>query len=200
VETLTHALTRLGAAGFTRELRAAPRSIVVCDCGSTTIPSELQVMATLRFEGASNPDDQDIVIAAITPCGHAALFSSAYGSAVGLDESGVLALIRSRGGRFNLAVPVGLPLVSTSREFSSLSTPGALMSAHHLAEEVWGRLTVRVGSVDFCFEHDSGNQLVLRAGEHCDIPPSVMHHVQPAPDALFCVGFYRQRQSSLLDK
>jgi tellurite resistance-related uncharacterized protein len=157
-------------------------------------------MATLRFEGASNPDDQDIVIAAITPCGHAGLFSSAYGSAVGFEESGVLTMIGSRGGRFNLAVPVGLPLVSTSREFSSLSTPVALLTAHHLAEEVWGRLNVSVGTVDFCFEYDSGNQLVIRAGEHCDIPPSVMHQVKPSPDALFRVGFYRQRQSSLLGK
>jgi tellurite resistance-related uncharacterized protein len=191
METLSNSIARLRTAGFSHDLRAAPDAMLLCDCEVGVKPPELQVMVTQRFEGSSNPDDEDIVIAAITPCGHAAIFSSAFGPAAGLDESGALALIGPQKHLVDLRVPDGLALMSTSREFTATSTPAGLLKAHHLAEEIWGRLRVATGTVEFCFEHDSERPATIAAGEHCDIPPSVMHHATPSTEASFCIEFYR---------
>ena len=41
--------------------------------------SEVIVTETVRFEGISNPEDQAILDAVVTPCGRRGLFSAAYG-------------------------------------------------------------------------------------------------------------------------
>jgi hypothetical protein len=47
----------------------------------------------VRFEGVSNPDDQAILAAIMTPCLHAGLFSAAYGLyTTAIDADVLLAL------------------------------------------------------------------------------------------------------------
>jgi tellurite resistance-related uncharacterized protein len=191
METLSDVFLRFRAAGFGHDIRASPGCLLVCDCQTVFNPTDLQAMVTVRFEGSSNPDDEDIVIAAVTPCGHGAIFSSAYGPGAGLEESAVLALIGSNKHLVDFCVPEGLILTSTSREFTATSTPAALLKAHHLAQDIWGRLRVSTGTVEFCFEHDPERLVTIAAGEHFDIPPSVMHHATPSTDASFCIEFYR---------
>ena len=45
---------------------------------------------TVRFEGISNPEDQAILDAVITPCGHRGLFSAAYGVYASTEDVDVL--------------------------------------------------------------------------------------------------------------
>jgi PAS domain S-box-containing protein len=54
------------------------------------------VLHTVRFEGDSNPDDEEILVAGLAPCGHGGLFSAAYGSSLGSDAGEVLRVLGSR--------------------------------------------------------------------------------------------------------
>lgn len=70
----------LRAAGFVADLNVSPDGLLVCGyCGTRHDASTLDVERVSRFEGASNPDDQLIMFAARTTCGHAGIYSSAYG-------------------------------------------------------------------------------------------------------------------------
>ena len=69
--------------------------------------------------------------------------------------------------------------------------PRALLAAHTVAAEVWGRLCVRAGCVRFVFEADPAAGIEVSAGEHIDIPPGEAHRVEPLGDARFVVEFYR---------
>ncbi len=88
-------------------------------------------------------------------------------------------------------MPEGLSLVRTTPEFTAVSTPGGLRSAHEVADGVWGRLRVRTGSVRFVFEDAPDDAVIVTAGGSVDIPPQRPHHVEPADDALFVVEFHR---------
>lgn len=88
------------------------------------------------------------------------------------------------------ALPPGLGLVRTTREFTVDTVPAGLLSAHQVASEVWGVLRVLEGSVVFVAE-ESGESRSLGAGDTQVIEPEVPHHVEPAADARFVVEFYR---------
>ncbi len=88
-------------------------------------------------------------------------------------------------------MPEGLSLVRTTPEFTAVSTPSGLRSAHEVADGVWGRLRVRRGSVRFVFEDARDDAMVISADGSVDIPPQRRHHVEPADDAVFVVEFHR---------
>jgi tellurite resistance-related uncharacterized protein len=88
-------------------------------------------------------------------------------------------------------MPTGLELARTTPEFTDTTAPAALLAAHRVGPEVWGRLCVNAGRVRFVFEADPAAAVELSAGEHVDIPPDEAHHIEPRPDARFVVEFYR---------
>jgi tellurite methyltransferase len=88
-------------------------------------------------------------------------------------------------------MPAGLELVRTTPEFSDTTVPAALLAAHRVAPGVWGRLRVRSGQVQFRFDAEPATIVELSAGDHVDIPPDVVHRVEPVPGARFVVEFYR---------
>jgi hypothetical protein len=91
METVLDARTRLRAAGFTTDLSAAPRNRLCCPaCGATVDAAGCTVVDIVRFEGESNPDDEAILVALISPCGHRGLFICAYGQSIGADAADVL--------------------------------------------------------------------------------------------------------------
>jgi hypothetical protein len=91
METVLDAGTRLRAAGFTTDLSAAPRGRLRCPaCGATVDAARCTVVDIVRFEGDSNPDDEAILVALISPCGHRGQFSCAYGQTIGADAAEVL--------------------------------------------------------------------------------------------------------------
>ena len=92
-------------------------------------------------------------------------------------------------------MPSGLELVRTTPEFTETTVPAALLAAHRVGPEVWGRLHVRAGRVRFVFEADPAGAVELATGEHVDIPPGELHHVEPLGDARFVVEFYRTVRS-----
>lgn len=91
METVLGASTRLRTLGFTTDLSALPHGRLRCAACETTVDAaSCTVVHIVRFEGESNPDDQAILVAITSPCGHEGLFSCAYGHMAGTDASVVL--------------------------------------------------------------------------------------------------------------
>jgi copper chaperone CopZ len=91
LETVTDALTRLRSDGYTAEFYATDKGELACrGCDGTMDPTEVQVDHTVRFEGDTNPDDQDIVFAITCACGCKGTYSAAYGPATPPADSDVL--------------------------------------------------------------------------------------------------------------
>ena len=80
METMLKAVDRLRADGYLLDFSAISGGRLRCsDCGELIDAKDIVVKETVRFEGDSNPDDEAILIAVITPCGHRGLFRAAYG-------------------------------------------------------------------------------------------------------------------------
>lgn len=80
METMSEAVGRLRDAGFVLDFAVGPDERLSCtECGTSVAPVDAAIEQLVRFEGDSNPDDQAILVAAILPCGHRGLLSSAYG-------------------------------------------------------------------------------------------------------------------------
>ena len=62
-ESLSEALKRLSAKGFTHGLRAGQRSLRDVVTGDTYAPELLQIDEVVRFEGESDPDEQATLFA-----------------------------------------------------------------------------------------------------------------------------------------
>jgi tellurite resistance-related uncharacterized protein len=196
METLTQATHRLRSEGFKYDLAAEDSAQLRCGCGQRMDADNTVILHTVRFEGDSNPGDEDILLALITPCGHAGLLTSAYGADADVYTTAVMSRLRHdpRIRQYDteqMEMPPDLELTHTSKEFTDESVPPALLRAHKLASDVWGRLHVRAGELQFCFDADPDDPVELTAGQWVDIPPSVLHHVVPAPGAQFAIEFYR---------
>jgi hypothetical protein len=91
---MLHALSRLRDAGYELDLQAVAGGRLSCPaCGMLVHGSDVIVTETVRFEGISNPEDQAILDAVITPCGHRGLFSAAYGVYASADDVDVLQVL-----------------------------------------------------------------------------------------------------------
>ena len=102
METMLQAVDRLRASGFEHDLTVYSAGCLRCStCGEITEANQVTLEETVRFEGESNPDDQSILVALTTSCGHRGLYSSAYGpTAPGADAEVHRALAVATAGRF----------------------------------------------------------------------------------------------------
>jgi hypothetical protein len=97
METMLEAIRRLRSDGYLRDLSAVSGGRLRCgECQMIFDANETIVERTVRFEGISNPDDQAILGALLTPCGHRGLFSSAYGLYASRDDVEVLRALSGR--------------------------------------------------------------------------------------------------------
>lgn len=91
METLLEAIHRLRGSGYPLDLLSVSEGRLRCaTCGELVDARDVVVDETVRFEGESNPDDEAILVALTTPCGHRGLFSAAYGPATAPDDVEVL--------------------------------------------------------------------------------------------------------------
>ena len=88
-------------------------------------------------------------------------------------------------------LPSGLALQRTTADFDAETVPAGLLRAHRVAADVWGVLEVLEGTVAFTWEDRDDGPVTLRTGDSLVIPPDVLHHVDPGPDARFHVSFHR---------
>jgi hypothetical protein len=91
LETVTDALTRLRAGGYTADFYATHQGQLACrGCNRTMDPTDVQVDHTIRFEGDTNPDHQDIVFAIECACGRKGTYSATSGPSARPDDAAVL--------------------------------------------------------------------------------------------------------------
>lgn len=101
-------LDDLAAAGFAGQLvvgedatatAPAGSGVVECvACGKSSAPEELEVHAVRRLEGASDPADMLLVVAATCPrCGTAGTLVSGFGPNATAAEAAVVRALRTRG-------------------------------------------------------------------------------------------------------
>jgi tellurite resistance-related uncharacterized protein len=88
-------------------------------------------------------------------------------------------------------MPPGLEVVRTTVVFDRVTAPHGLLRAHSLAPEVWARLVVETGTVEFVFEDRPNDPHTLVAGEHQVVPPVRPHHITPDEGATFFLEFHR---------
>ena len=92
-------------------------------------------------------------------------------------------------------IPTGFELARTTTTFDNDTVPAGLLSAHRVADGVWGRLVVHTGSVNFMFEDQPESPIPVAASEHMIIPPARPHHLELDEPATFAIEFYRPRSS-----
>jgi copper chaperone CopZ len=91
LDTVTDALNRLRADGYTADFYATDQGELGCrKCERTMNPTEVQVDHTIRFEGDSNPDDEDIVFALVCGGGCLGTYTAAYGLSTPPNDTAVL--------------------------------------------------------------------------------------------------------------
>lgn len=93
MDTLLDATVRLRAIGFDLDFSASASGGLRCGaCGIDHAPEDMTVEEIVRYEGASDPDDQAILLALFSGCGRRGLYSAGYGP--GAATSDVEALRR----------------------------------------------------------------------------------------------------------
>ena len=94
-------------------------------------------------------------------------------------------------------IPGGYELTRTTATFDNDTVPPGLLSAHRVANGVWGRLVVHSGALDFVFEDQPGTRMPVGDGGHVVIPPARPHHLELNGPVSFAVEFYRSASPSL---
>ena len=97
LETMTEALTRLEAAGYTDDFRATDNGLLRCGaCGTTVDPAVVSIDEVVRFEGASDPDEQAALFALACVGGHLGTYVVTYGPAMPAEDVEVVRRLSSR--------------------------------------------------------------------------------------------------------
>ena len=94
--TLTEALDDLKRRGYTLDFKLRPDCI---ECGadqSQLQPNEFEITEVYRFEGASSPDDNDVVYAIAGKNGQKGVLTDAYGAYANQHSTEMLARLRTR--------------------------------------------------------------------------------------------------------
>jgi hypothetical protein len=99
METMTDALDRLRSEGFLDHFRVDEGTVTALKAGRSFRPEELVIARELRFEGASNPADESILLALKSEDGAVkGTLCAAYGPEAPAAEAAVLQALAERRG------------------------------------------------------------------------------------------------------
>ncbi len=73
--------------GYTSDFEVTTGGAIACGCGETHPPEEFTIEHEFRYEGHSNPGDEEILVAATAPCGDRGTLTLAYGPTASADEA-----------------------------------------------------------------------------------------------------------------
>jgi len=87
MDTLLEATERLRALGFALDFTARSDGRLRCRaCDTDHDPEDMRIEEIVRYEGASDPDDQAILFALCDGCGHRGLYSAGYGPVAAMAD------------------------------------------------------------------------------------------------------------------
>jgi hypothetical protein len=91
METILDAADRLRSQGYLHDLTATNDGRLRCGaCGADHDPASVEIDAVVRYEGASDPDDEEILLALRCGCSHRGLYQAAFGPGANPDDAAVL--------------------------------------------------------------------------------------------------------------
>lgn len=98
---LAEALATYEAQGFTAQLGATDDARVMCyTCHVASAPGDVELVALLRTEGASDPDDMTAVAAVACPhCGARGTLVLHYGATASAEHDEILRMLEDRRAR-----------------------------------------------------------------------------------------------------
>ena len=97
LESMQAALARLEAVGYGCAFHARDMQLVCPVCGDAHPPDTLAINEIVRFEGASDADDEAAVFALECPeCGARGTWTVAYGPKMSADEAAIAPRLRDR--------------------------------------------------------------------------------------------------------
>lgn len=73
--------------GYAGDFEVADGGAIDCGRGETHDPESVQVDHQFRYEGATNPGDEEILLAVTAPCGAKGTLTLAYGPSASADEA-----------------------------------------------------------------------------------------------------------------
>jgi hypothetical protein len=96
--TVSEAITALRRRGYAADFAVSPDGRLECGgCGHLHAPQDATIDDTIRFEGASDPDDEAIVFAlTCQECGSRGVLVAAYGPAASAEEAAVVTALVHR--------------------------------------------------------------------------------------------------------
>jgi hypothetical protein len=80
-------VARWRADGYTKDYQVVPGGAIDCGCDETHPAETYTVDHQFRYEGVSNPADEELLVAARAACGCRGVLTLAYGPAAGEAEA-----------------------------------------------------------------------------------------------------------------
>lgn len=91
LETMQEAMARLEAAGYTGSFRAADGHLHCIECACQVAPETVTIEEIVRFEGASDPDEQAALFAiSCSGCGMKGLYTVVFGPEMPAEDAEVV--------------------------------------------------------------------------------------------------------------
>lgn len=91
METVLEASARLRAKGYAADFHASEDGLLRCGgCLADHDPSAMVIDEVVRYEGASDPDDETILLALHCHCGRSGLYVAAFGPSASAADVAVL--------------------------------------------------------------------------------------------------------------
>ncbi|MET0377423.1 MAG: DUF1971 domain-containing protein [Spongiibacteraceae bacterium] len=76
-------------------------------------------------------------------------------------------------------------------EFDESSVPNGLLKSHQTKENVWGKIVVLEGALQYSILQPELEVMLLDANNYGVVEPTVLHEVKPVGNVRFYVEFYR---------
>lgn len=86
MDTMTEVIDEFRSKGYDQDWYAEDGALTGGSCGKHHAPAEMTVDHIARFEGESDPGDEQILFALTCPCGCKGLYTPAYGPYASEDD------------------------------------------------------------------------------------------------------------------
>ncbi len=76
-------------------------------------------------------------------------------------------------------------------EFTELTVPKGLLKSHQTKENVWGKIVILEGHLEYTILEPALEVIELSQFIHGVVEPTIRHHIKPMGKVRFYVEFYR---------
>lgn len=87
------------------------------------------------------------------------------------------------------ALPDNVVMYKRTPSFTNQNIPEGLLSNHTTKAEVWGKINVEIGALEYTIE--GGRTYMLTPDLSGIIEPQIPHRIRPTNDVSFFIEFYR---------